>query len=74
MHEAKTRLSQLVVAAEAGEEVIIERRGQPVARLVKYEQPRISRAQLRGISKGKFSVPDDFDEPMPAFEAAFYGE
>lgn len=34
MLEAKTRLSELVKAAQAGEEVIIANRGEPVARLV----------------------------------------
>ena len=34
MHEAKSRLSQIVVAAERGEEVIICRNGKPVVRLV----------------------------------------
>ncbi|HVH81783.1 MAG TPA: type II toxin-antitoxin system prevent-host-death family antitoxin [Stellaceae bacterium] len=32
--EAKTRLSQLVRAAQAGEEIVIANRGEPVARLV----------------------------------------
>lgn len=32
--EAKTRLSQLVKAAQAGEEVIIANRGEPVAKIV----------------------------------------
>jgi prevent-host-death family protein len=32
--EAKTHLSELLVAVEAGEEVLITRRGKPVARLV----------------------------------------
>lgn len=32
--EAKTRLSELLAAAEAGESVTITRRGRPVARLV----------------------------------------
>jgi prevent-host-death family protein len=34
VHEAKTRLSQLLSAAEAGEDVVIARQGTPVARLV----------------------------------------
>lgn len=34
MHEAKTRLSQLVAAAENGEEVIICSKGQPRVRLI----------------------------------------
>jgi prevent-host-death family protein len=32
--EAKTRLSQLIKAAQAGEEVVIANRGEPVARIV----------------------------------------
>lgn len=34
MLEAKTRLSQLVKAAQAGEDVVIANRGEPVVRLV----------------------------------------
>ena len=34
MHEAKTRLSQLVKEVEAGGEVVLSRRGRPVARIV----------------------------------------
>ncbi len=37
VHEAKTRLSQLLSAAEAGESVVIARQGVPVARLVPIE-------------------------------------
>ena len=34
IYEAKSKLSQLVEKAEAGEEVILTRRGRPVARIV----------------------------------------
>ena len=34
MHEAKTTLSKLVEMVEAGEEVMIARRGKPVAQLI----------------------------------------
>ena len=34
MHDAKTHLSQLVAAVEDGEEIVIARKGVPVARLV----------------------------------------
>jgi len=33
-HEAKTHLSQLVMAVEDGEEIVIARKGVPVAKLV----------------------------------------
>jgi prevent-host-death family protein len=34
VHEAKTQLSKLILAAEAGEEVVIARKGVPAVRLV----------------------------------------
>jgi prevent-host-death family protein len=71
MHEAKTNLSQLVVAVEAGEEVVIERRGKPVARLVAFEAPKRSRASLRGAWKGKVWMADDFDELPDDIAEAF---
>lgn len=37
MHEAKTRLSDLVARAEAGEEIIIARRNKPAVRLVRVD-------------------------------------
>ena len=37
--EAKNRLSQLIKAAQAGEEVIIANRGEPVVRLVPAGRP-----------------------------------
>lgn len=38
--EAKAHLSELLKQIEAGEEVVITRRGQPVARLVGLEKPK----------------------------------
>jgi prevent-host-death family protein len=71
IHEAKTHLSRLIDAVEAGEEIIIARAGTPVARLtgMAQAQPR----QL-GILKGKIVVADDFDAPLPEdVLAAFEG-
>ena len=59
--EAKTHLSRLLRRVEDGEEVVIERDGRPVARLVRIEHPRREFGQFAG----EFSVPDDFDDPLP---------
>jgi prevent-host-death family protein len=66
MHEAKTRLSELVAAAERGEEVLIARDGKPAARLVAVvkEHPPIR----LGVLAGQIELADDFDEPLPEFE------
>jgi prevent-host-death family protein len=38
--EAKARLSELVTAAEAGDDVVITKRGKPVAQLIGMRPPR----------------------------------
>ena len=60
--EAKTHLSRLLRQVEQGEEVVIERDGQPVAKLVRVER---SRRRFGGQLAGRFTVPDDFDDPLP---------
>ena len=41
IYDAKTRLSQLVERAEAGEEIIIARGGRPAARLVPFRRSAV---------------------------------
>jgi prevent-host-death family protein len=61
MHEAKTQLSRLVERAEAGEEIVITRRGEPAARLVP-ERRGEGFASLAGMWRGRIKIADDFDE------------
>jgi prevent-host-death family protein len=71
MHEAKTQLSKLVERAEAGEDVVIQRNGKAVARLVPVvEEPR-SLASVRGAWRGRVRMADDFDELPEDIAAAF---
>lgn len=65
VHQAKTELSRLLARVEAGEDVVIARRGQPVARLVACTVP--ARRQP-DVLKGKVVVPDSFFEPLPEDE------
>jgi prevent-host-death family protein len=62
-HEAKTQLSRLLRRVAAGEEITIANRGVPVARLVPV--PAKKGQRVLGIFRGEFSVPDDFDSPLP---------
>jgi prevent-host-death family protein len=64
MHEAKTQFSKLIARVEAGEEIVIARDGQPVARVIAFRPPVPKR--VSGRDRGLFSVPDDFDAPLPA--------
>ena len=62
VHEAKTHLSQLLKDVAAGEEVVITSRGKTVAVLSPPPDDRIPKF---GIDRGRFTVPDDFDAPLP---------
>jgi prevent-host-death family protein len=59
--EAKATFSRLLEYVAAGEEVVITRRGESVARLVPV--PRRLTRQF-GIDRGRFVVPEDFDAPL----------
>ena len=63
IHDAKTRLSQLLSRAEGGEEIIIARAGRPVARLIAMREKTVMR--IAGTAKGKVGMESDFDEPLP---------
>ena len=66
VHEAKTNFSKLLKAVEEGDEVIVHRGDEPVARLVRYEEPVATRGF--GSLKGRIWMSDDFDDPLPEFE------
>ena len=63
--EAKAQLSELAARASQGEEVILARHGQPIARLMPLAHV-IPAAPNRGFGIGRedFIIPDDFDEPL----------
>jgi prevent-host-death family protein len=61
IYVAKTKLSELVDRAAAGEEVIIAKAGKPVARLVALR----SGDRKPGRWAGKIRVAADFDAPLP---------
>ena len=58
--EAKTQLSKLIAI---GEEVVIARYGEPVARLIPLRSPTARR--IPGSAHGKFTVPAEFFKAMP---------
>ena len=70
VHEAKTRLSQLLAEVERGGEVIVARNGKPVAKLVPIPQKK--RLRL-GMWKGKIWMSPDFDAPLSDEELKAWG-
>jgi prevent-host-death family protein len=64
--EAKTHLSKLLDAVEAGKRVIIQRHGKPVAEMLSSKPQK--RAKF-GCAKGPgFYMAPDFDAPLDCFK------
>lgn len=71
VYYAKTHFSQLLERVARGEEVLIAKNGQPVAKLVAL----VAGPRKPGRLKGKIRMAPDFDAPLPAsLAAAFAGE
>jgi prevent-host-death family protein len=70
VHQAQTQLSKLLDLLEEGEEVLIERHGRPVARLVRAKsaaKPRL------GAMQGEFSWKEGWDRALPSDQADALG-
>jgi len=66
IHAAKTTLSRLLARVEAGEEIVLARGKEPVAKLVPFRPPASKRRF--GALRGTVSVGPEFFEPLPAHE------
>lgn len=64
IYDAKTRLSQLVDQAAAGQDVVVSRNGKPLVRITQLIQPE--RVVKFGLLKGKVKLAADFNSPLPA--------
>ncbi len=62
IHEAKTKLSHLLNRVSGGEEVIIAKSGNPIARILPYHRPLDDRHP--GLDAGLVSIADDFDASL----------
>ena len=71
IHIAKTTLSKLVARVEAGEEIVIARGRQPVARLVPIAG--VAPERRFGAMRGHARVDAAFFEPLPEDELTGWG-
>ncbi|WP_373489147.1 type II toxin-antitoxin system Phd/YefM family antitoxin [Blastomonas sp.] len=86
IHDAKTRLSELIALAMKGEPFIISKAGKPMVRVeaiapvdqaLPKAEPEPDRSSDWGMGslRGQFTVPDDFDTmAKDDIEAIFYGK
>jgi prevent-host-death family protein len=72
VHEAKSKLSQLLADVEAGEEVVIARAGKPVARLTLITaEPERKIYRKGGRLKGQIHFLPGYDEADAEIQAMF---
>jgi len=60
LHDAATKLPQLVEQAARGEAFIISKVGKPMVKVIPFDTT-IDHSQPIGFMTGEISVPDDFD-------------
>ncbi len=63
VHEAKTHFSRILAKVQAGEEVVIAKAGQPIARVVPFQATPLQR--VPDSRRGALWVAEDFDGPLP---------
>jgi antitoxin (DNA-binding transcriptional repressor) of toxin-antitoxin stability system len=70
IEEISANFPSLLANAEAGEDIIIARDGKDIARLTRLPEHQ---SPIRfGVLKGKITVSDDFDMPLPDEVVAFF--
>ena len=67
IHAAKTNLSKLIARAEAGEEIVLARGNEPVAKIVAVSQKAKPKRKF-GVLKGKIMIGPEFFDPLPEDE------
>ncbi len=70
IHDAKSQLSRLIEAALSGEDVVIQKAGKPVVRLVPVAPPGVVRKP--GAWTRKVRMAKDFDETPQDIIDSFY--
>ena len=65
IHEVRQNLAEYLGAAERGEEVLICRRNQPVARLVAIARPSGKARPIGRAADAGIPLPASFWEPLP---------
>lgn len=68
IHDAKSQLSRIIERVERGDEVVINRAGTPVAKVIPF--PAKAQRRGRGSLAGRISYADDWDSPKVNAEIA----
>lgn len=73
IHQAKTNLSRLIHQVERGEEIVVCRGKQPVAKIVPSGPGRPPRPKVGRPTSPRFIIPEDAFAPLSAEELKEWG-
>jgi prevent-host-death family protein len=62
--EIQRNLTSYLHQVEAGESIVVMQAGQPIAE-IRPISPTVKQPRPFGLCAGEFTVPDDFDAPLP---------
>jgi prevent-host-death family protein len=71
VHEAKTHLSRILADVERGEEVLIARNGQPIARVSPVKPGERKVRRVLGLGRGTVWFSPDYDQADAEIERDF---
>ncbi len=75
IHDAKTRLSQLIADAVKGKPFVIAKAGKPLVKVERLEEAIPKGKRKLGFMVGQGHVPEDFDTMFQdEIEQMFYGD
>lgn len=73
VHKAKTNLSKILLQVEGGEEVVVCRGKQPVAKIVPYYDGHRPRPPVGQATSKPFRLPDNAFAPLTGEELKEWG-
>jgi antitoxin (DNA-binding transcriptional repressor) of toxin-antitoxin stability system len=64
IEEAQRNLGELVASIAQGDEVLLAKQGEAIAKIVPLPRPASAR-RVFGEYRGRIHIAEDFDEPLP---------
>lgn len=74
VRELRNNFSHFLAEVQQGAKVTVLSHGKPVAELSAPAQMHPRPVPKFGSLKGEIWIADDFDDPLPDFEADYYGD
>ena len=65
INDVPAQLAGILAHAKAGDEIILEENGEPLATVSPIEKYKTNKKRVSGLGKGTMSMSDDFNDELP---------